>query len=210
MPNFDFHARNVFLTYPQCTLSPGDGLALLTSICGDRWAFAVVAREQHEDGGDHLHVLICFRRKFRTRNERYFDLDNGRGGGFHPNIQTVRGLNDVYAYVTKEQDFIEVGDKPAGLLSPGEQRPSKRDAAFAALDAEFDTVEDFMSALRQRHPYEFFTRGNTIRANVEQAKRRRWDYAPEHPSDSFVIPGAVQDWLDVEFSQEVTFPLPTS
>lgn len=61
-----------------------------------------------------------------------------------------------------------------------------------------------MSELRKRHPYEFFTRGNTIRANVETAKRRRWDYVAEHPADSFKLPGAVQDWLDTEFDQEVS------
>lgn len=62
-----------------------------------------------------------------------------------------------------------------------------------------------MSELRKRHPYEFFTRGNTIRANVETAKRRRWDYVAEHPADSFKLPGAVQDWLDTEFDQEVRY-----
>lgn len=60
-----------------------------------------------------------------------------------------------------------------------------------------------MSELRVRHPYEYFTRGNTIRANVEQAKRHRWEYTPEYDAGSFVLPGAVQDWLDVEFTQEV-------
>lgn len=60
-----------------------------------------------------------------------------------------------------------------------------------------------MSELRKRSPYEFFTRGKAIRANVESVKRRRGDYVPEHPPDSFVIPGAVQDWLDTEFEQEV-------
>lgn len=61
-----------------------------------------------------------------------------------------------------------------------------------------------MSELRRTHPYEFFTRGNTIRANVESVKRKRWDFEPEHPSDSFVLPGAVQDWLDTEFDEEVS------
>ena len=61
-----------------------------------------------------------------------------------------------------------------------------------------------MSALRERHPYEFFTRGSTIRANVEQVKRHRWEYEPEYPADSFVLPGAIQDWLDTEFAQEVS------
>lgn len=61
-----------------------------------------------------------------------------------------------------------------------------------------------MSLLRKAHPYEFFTRGLAIRANVEQVKRKRWDYEPQYPADSFVIPGAVQDWLDTEFNEEVS------
>lgn len=60
-----------------------------------------------------------------------------------------------------------------------------------------------MSLLRERHPYEFFTRGNTIRANVESVKRKRWNYEPEYAPDSFILPGAVQDWLDTEFDEEV-------
>lgn len=59
-----------------------------------------------------------------------------------------------------------------------------------------------MSELRRQHPYEFFTRGNAIRANVESVKRRRWEYTPRFTE--FSIPGAVQDWLDVEFTQEVS------
>ena len=61
-----------------------------------------------------------------------------------------------------------------------------------------------MSELRVRHPYEFFTRGNTIRANLESTKRHRYDYTPDYPADSFELPGAVQDWLDTEFAQEVS------
>lgn len=61
-----------------------------------------------------------------------------------------------------------------------------------------------MSALRERHPYEFFTRGNTIRSNVDSVKRRRWDYIPTFDPGSFIIPGAVQDWLDTEFEKEVS------
>lgn len=61
-----------------------------------------------------------------------------------------------------------------------------------------------MSNLRSKHPYEFFTRGNQIRANVESVKRKRWDYETAYTADSFVLPGAVQDWIDTEFAQEVS------
>lgn len=60
-----------------------------------------------------------------------------------------------------------------------------------------------MSELRVRHPYEYFTRGNTIRANLESTKRHRYDYTPDYDAGSFELPGAVQDWLDTEFAQEV-------
>lgn len=60
-----------------------------------------------------------------------------------------------------------------------------------------------MRQLRRDHPYEFFTRGTTIKANVETVKRRRWEYEPRF--GNFSIPGAVQDWLDVNFEEEVSF-----
>ncbi|QCO93519.1 replication-associated protein [Gopherus associated circular DNA virus 5] len=209
MPDFDLHAKHAFLTYPQCDIPAGDVLADLATICGARWSFIAVGHELHEDGGDHLHALIAFKRKFRTRNERYFDLERG-GRRFHPNLQAARDLSDVYNYVTKDGDFVEQGDKPPCLLPPGQSRPSKRDAAFAALDAECDTVEDFMSALRERHPYEFFTRGSAIRTQVESVKRHRWVYEPDYAPDSFQLPGAVQDWLDTEFAEEEREPRPRS
>lgn len=63
-----------------------------------------------------------------------------------------------------------------------------------------------MRRLRHEHPYEFFTRGSTIKANVESVKRHRWDYEPRYTE--FTIPGAVQDWLDTEFAQEVSLRPP--
>lgn len=220
---FDFHAKYVFLTYPQCDIPAAAGLASLTALTGERAAYTIVSHEFHEDGGDHLHVLIVFRvgylveslcvivtqssilqRKFRTRNERYFDLDDGRGRRFHPNIQSARNAVEVYQYVIKDGDYLEAGTKPEKFVPPGVEKRSKRDAAFAALDEQYDTVEGFMSALRERHPYEFFTRGNTIKANLVETKRRDYSYQSPYASDSFVLPGAVQDWLDTEFTEEVS------
>lgn len=59
-PRFDFHARNVYLTYPRCTISSRDALTALVSKLDGWWSFACVSHELHEDGGDHLHGLICF------------------------------------------------------------------------------------------------------------------------------------------------------
>lgn len=202
---FDLHSKNVYLTYPRCDIPKEEAIQQISTAVRDKpLSFIAVSHEHHIDGGDHLHALLCFDRKFRTRNERFFDLLGPRGQRFHCNIQGARNVADVYQYVTKDGDFLEDGTKPRQLQPPGSVL-SKRDAAFAALDADNDTVDDFMSALRQHHPYEFFTRGNTIRANVESVKRKRWDY--EAPHSEFHIPGNIQDWLDTEFDQEVCYPL---
>lgn len=58
---FDFHAKTCFLTYPQCSYEPTQCLEHLRTLLGDKPTYIVVAHELHEDGGDHLHALICFR-----------------------------------------------------------------------------------------------------------------------------------------------------
>lgn len=58
---FDFHAKNCFLTYPQCNVSLAVALEHLLSITGDKASYITVAHEKHADGGDHLHALICFK-----------------------------------------------------------------------------------------------------------------------------------------------------
>lgn len=201
IPNFRCNARVFFLTYPRCPVPSGDALSLLRGLIGNRLEFICVGHELHKDGGDHLHVVFQVKRKWDIRNQRKFDITTDTEQ-WHCNIQAARNNKHVYDYVTKARDYIEWGTPPSSFLSTTQKGPSKRDAAFAALDASTTTVEDFMSELRRQHPYEYFTRGNTIRANVETVKRRRWEYNPTYTT--FTIPGAVQDWLDTEFAQEVS------
>ena len=45
-----------FLTYPQCKLSPQDILEFLQKVVHLREY--VIAREQHKDGGHHIHAFV--------------------------------------------------------------------------------------------------------------------------------------------------------
>lgn len=66
--NFDFHSKNAFLTYPQCgDITHELALPLLAGLGDGRVSYAVVALEQHEDGGNHLHALICFKVNYGIR-----------------------------------------------------------------------------------------------------------------------------------------------
>lgn len=105
---FLFQAKYGLLTYAQC-----DGLDPHRVVChlGDLGAECVIGREAHEDGGVHLHAFFMFERKYRTRDERHFDVD-----GRHPNI--VRGYGTPekgWDYATKDGDVVGGGlERPGG------------------------------------------------------------------------------------------------
>ena len=62
----------------------------------------IVAREDHADGGTHLHVFCDFGRKFRSRKADVFDVDD-----HHPNIMPSRGTPEKgYDYAIKDGDVI--------------------------------------------------------------------------------------------------------
>nr|WAE42511.1 MAG: replication associated protein [Cressdnaviricota sp.] len=95
---FRFHAKKIFLTYPQCgELGTNDVAELLRGL----GANYVVGREAHADGKPHIHAYGEWSYQYDTRNERQFDC-----GGNHPNIQPVRNKKSVIDYCKKEGDYI--------------------------------------------------------------------------------------------------------
>lgn len=96
---FAFNARYVLLTYPQCgDLSPHRVVDCISKLGGS----CIIGRENHKDGGVHLHVFTDFKRKFRSRKANIFDVD-----GRHPNIAPSRGTpNKGYEYAIKDGDIV--------------------------------------------------------------------------------------------------------
>jgi len=91
---FKLAAKNFFLTYPKCTMSREDALACLHKRVDIE--YACIARELHEDGTPHLHVLLCCKKKVSSRSAKYFDLAE-----FHGNYQAARKTDDVLEYINK-------------------------------------------------------------------------------------------------------------
>ena len=98
MSSFRFQARYGLFTYSQCgQLRPSAVVELFSALSAD----CIVGREAHGDGGTHLHAFVDFRRKFRTRDVRKFDVE-----GFHPNIiSTIRSPSGSWDYATKDGDI---------------------------------------------------------------------------------------------------------
>lgn len=100
-------ATTFFLTYAQSNFEANEFIAFLQSIKPVIWAR--VAKEQHESGDPHMHAIIRFGARVKTRsNVRLFDYM-----GRHPNIQIPRRIKDVLEYVSKDGHFTDYGPVPS-------------------------------------------------------------------------------------------------
>uniref|UniRef100_A0A8A4XBU0 Replication-associated protein n=1 Tax=Emberiza spodocephala Genomoviridae sp. TaxID=2814950 RepID=A0A8A4XBU0_9VIRU len=128
---FHCNARYFLVTYAQCAdLSEWDVLDLFTSLGAE----CIIAREQHADGGVHLHVFVDFGRKFRSRKTNVFDVD-----GRHPNIEASRGTPEKgYDYATKDGDVVAGGlERPKRATGSGKTFDLWSQVAGAENRAEF-------------------------------------------------------------------------
>lgn len=102
MSTFRFQARYALLTYAQCgDLDPFAVVNHLAELAAE----CIIGREDHADGGIHLHAFVDFGKKYRTRNTRAFDVE-----GYHPNISPSRGTpEEGYDYAIKDGDIVAGG-----------------------------------------------------------------------------------------------------
>lgn len=113
MPSFHCNARYFLITYAQCgDLSEWDVLEHIGSLGAE----CIIARENHQTLGVHLHVFVDFGRKFRSRKTDVFDVH-----GRHANIQPSRGTPEKgYDYAIKDGDVVAGGlERPEGRVGSG-------------------------------------------------------------------------------------------
>lgn len=106
MPSFDLHCRYALLTYAQSGDLSGEAVGARLREMGFE---CVIGRENHADGGIHLHCFVDFGRKRRFRKVDVFDVL-----GRHPNISPSKGTPEKgYEYATKDGDIVfQSLDKP--------------------------------------------------------------------------------------------------
>jgi len=102
---FRFQSKSVFLTYAQCgDLTPEDVLECLEEKFPHQIKEHDICREPHESGDWHIHALVTFKEKIRSRDPRLFDLYPVHGTDeylFHPHIQSTKNKQAVRSYIYK-------------------------------------------------------------------------------------------------------------
>lgn len=112
MSRFRLRAKNIFLTWPQCTslLNEFESVEHFADYIQEKFrdfgfTEGMVAIEHHEDGNKHAHAVLCRQHTEAINNERFFDL-----GEFHPNIQKVRDVSRSIKYIQKEDNWFGWGN----------------------------------------------------------------------------------------------------
>lgn len=122
-------ATTFFLTYPQTDFDHQQVYDALAAIKPIIWAR--VAVEQHQDGNPHVHAIVRFGARVKTRsNMGIFDIL-----GRHPNVQVPRGIKDVLEYCAKGGNFKDFGAVPVHKIGK-DQVYEKCVAAAASHDRD--------------------------------------------------------------------------
>nr|QCX29367.1 Replication-associated protein [Plant associated genomovirus 2] len=168
---FRFAAKYGLLTYAQCgNLDPwavNDHLGRLGAEC-------IIGREDHEDGGVHLHAFFMFERRFESRNVRVFDV-----AGRHPNV--VAGYSTPekgWAYATKDGDVVAGGlEQPIGRAGLSEAGSKWARVILA------ESREEFFALVAELDPRALCCSFGSLRAYAD------WKYRPA--IDPYVSPPGV-------------------
>ena len=144
MPSFDFHSRYGLFTYSQCDgLDPHSVVVHFASLAAE----CIIGRENHADGGTHLHAFVDFGRKRRFRRHVFADV-----GHFHPNIQPSRGTpENAYDYAIKDGDVVAGGLERPEPRGTSRGRDGSSDSTMATL-VGIDDEQAFWDACREMAP----------------------------------------------------------
>lgn len=172
-----FQFRYGLLTYAQC--GDLDPFAVVNHL-SDLGFECIIGREDHQDGGTHLHAFIDHSTKFRGSGARLFDVE-----GHHPNILPGRvSPQKMYDYATKDGDIVA-----GGLQRPGGGRLSAAGDEWTQLMLAADR-DEFFELAQQLCPRNLLCSFTSFRAYAD------WRFAPE-PTEYEHPPGLEFDTTHV-------------
>jgi len=169
MPPFRFSAKYGLFTYAQC--SDLDPFAVVNHFASLR-AECIIGREEHADGGIHLHAFCMWQRRFETTSPRKFDVEDR-----HPNIVAGYGTPEKgYDYATKDGDVVG-----GGLERPCGDSVDKSGSKWSEITAA-ESAADFWDLVGQMDPRSLCCNFTSLQKYVE------WKYRTD-PADYASPPG---------------------
>lgn len=192
--SYRLQAKNVFLTFPQCSLSKSEAMAnihKLVSLQQLSLRGAIVAQEKHADGSPHLHCALFFEDRLRTRDCHFFDSVAMKHGSYEAIYSIPKTLN----YVKKDDPCpLIFGTLPTDSAA---LRPSKSTAVAAAIltgstIAKVASMDPGYFMLNKRKIEEF----HSFCADLSVTKSRERLILPVFYTGTHQATSRVIDWLN--------------
>nr|UFP62908.1 AC1 [African cassava mosaic virus] len=196
-PRFSIQAKNVFLTYPKCSIPKEHLLSFIQTLSlPSNPKFIKICRELHQNGEPHLHALIQFEGKITITNNRLFDcIHPSCSTSFHPNIQGAKSSSDVKSYLDKDGDTVEWGQFQIDGRSARGGQQSANDAYAKALNS--GSKSEALNLIRELVPKDFVLQVHNLNSNLDRIfQEPPAPYVSPFLRSSFdQVPDEIEEWV---------------
>ena len=191
--NFRISGRRIFLTYSKA--DPDMTVLYLLEILNKKCIYGqveyVIAKELHNDGNTHFHVVLINNKKFEIKNPHLLDIEF-KGETFHGNYQPVKYLMNTIEYVCKDKQYISnIPNLQDGKILDDKEFVLQRTKEVGYKQALLEYSEMF--------PKKALTSINTFKNNLKQiqALQESFDGDPldtPFTMENFYLKGALAEW----------------
>lgn len=200
---FRINARQLFLTYPQCTTSREVAVSRIqeSPLFKDNLEWVIVSQELHQDGNTHLHVGIRLKEKKLFSSVSFADFI----GGQHGNYQAMKNMKKCVAYITKaDASFIAHGVDVRQMLQSAKSTATldiamaiKQGASLGQIDQDFpDRV------LRDKRKIEEYIAYQVVKKRKLELKE--WRIHPIAPAMDYAHQ-LIWEWLNANIKKPREF-----
>lgn len=205
---FRIDTRHLELTYARCSATVEDVKEFLDSsvLNSPQCHSWFAAREYHQDGTPHYHILVKFNKRRTFRDEREFDFL-----GHHPRIGAVRDVHNYFRYLSnpekpsRDQTFasadwldpIPLHDR-GGTVRTGSRRgdgESENGIGWGDI-VKAPSQDEYFSLIRARFPRDYALSLQRLEYTATRLFPSKSAYVPEYERGTFNVPPELNEWAD--------------
>lgn len=189
-------SNQLFITWPRCPVGPQealDQLKIALRMKNLESSYIKIVQESHEDGGKHLHGIICKKTRMNLMAPyNKVELIDLVGVKHHGHVERLRNLEKAQEYMSKEigAEVVEWGD-----LSPEVGSPERLILeAVKDCGTELELL-DYLHEINRGSRWQFYKR---IWFLHRQRAATSADGAFVRPLSTFTVPFGATSWVERE------------
>ena len=183
---FRLNTMSFWLTYPQCDTAPAEVLDLVLNTFETTLHktvdMAIVSRELHKDGHNHIHVALQLTRACHLRGRSGMDrLDGLVEPPAHGNYQAARNFPDVVIYCAKDGNYVSYPEEwnVDAWIEAKRRKKHPKSFIMATMVREgrdMKELEDYDAGFFMMHKRQIFDYAEYTQRNKARRIERSWSF----------------------------------